>query len=1346
MADKKIIVTKKANKTDKDTLNQLKQLNKNVTDVKENIEEKNQKETSPRTVNKQQQKRDIIKKLSTQKEQNKNIQKILQIAQQEIISRKLHRDTETETKEDLDLKTIEDVIYELLYEDLHNLLEATTEEISDVVNKKFDSYNEQIFNKNNFGNLSALENLIESIYLELLLQTQYRKDRLENQAKASVSEDRETIINKSRNSMDNVYKNINDTKDIKQTFYDGIQNVINKTDDLKSKESIYSVPKRNKENLRETNIRTEKTSNKESIFNTQMSESDVINNTIIGKAVNWLWKKLDNKKSGMFGEGSVIPQEKSLTEKVFEFLGMGSLFRSGRGLLGKVASFLFKSKAVMTGVGAGTALAASGATGATTAATAAAAGSGAAALAKTTMVSKLAMAGIIPIAKVLAAGIGTFFLGRKIVNAVVDTYKGSRGRETKGIVLSRTLGNTAVGAAGGAITSLGILAAITKFTASGAKAGATFGPKGILVGGIIGAVAGLGLAIRNSVKNWGIDRAREERAVNKYVEEEIALRSANAKRLGIAFNEEVEKRKLADVGKVNYLIEQERYENRSNRSTTADKVIIEKELNITDENTVSKIARYLTLYNQRPKDRLINVTGGYVKNYDPLSTTPVPKELEGMDIDKLAKIFNNYSRLSHSELAKIHEENLSKREFSLTGIQGRATIDNRKADVFENEAIAISGGRSTDFSKVYEISKKNEAYINKEYMNTFSNKEEFHKYIDRLNEAYKKTTENISNKNIETTSLSSPSIVDNSETTRTMEDIDVAQAKRDKENLDVLKEIRDKEKEDLKFGFADAFNRIFESKALHDPSVKIKEPGKGDYRLPTVTQDPGKTPFPILQEARKQEQLQTIRDFSKFNPNDPDVKAAAELRKGPEEVKYIDKYGVKQVASSTVPYYNKDKSRDSDKAVLQRYMAPLLLGKEAVVTSNFGYRPEIKGNKGGGSLYHKGVDFRAKTGDPVHAFGEGKVIFAGLKGGFGHSVAIELADGTVTQSAHLSSVGVKVGDIVKQGDFIGRAGGTGSKGKVQYSPHLDQTFYRDKSMKVSIEPVDYLLKTLNKEYKNITENKTVNTQENKAVNTQENKIVSNTPPSYLLRKEEKSNVVNNENKDLRSVVYNQNQTTTGLRERLETNKTLENNKTELVNNKETNNTVTNKETNNVVNNKETINTIRDKINTVKRESIPGYTQPLKPTNVSDVFRTNNNVRRYEEVITNDNINNNNQNITENKNNSSNVYNNSYTSTPLRIANNINKSETMAKAPVLTPSEQAQIETSREIKRFSETITANNQNINTVNTQTENINNTAMSAVPQSVVEPAQLIPLLIQYMFGIKIDGTNSNQLIPGMV
>ena len=95
---------------------------------------------------------------------------------------------------------------------------------------------------------------------------------------------------------------------------------------------------------------------------------------------------------------------------------------------------------------------------------------------------------------------------------------------------------------------------------------------------------------------------------------------------------------------------------------------------------------------------------------------------------------------------------------------------------------------------------------------------------------------------------------------------------------------------------------------------------------------------------------------------------------------------------------------------------------------------------------------------------------------------------------------------------------------------------------------------------------------------------------------------------------------------------------------------------------------------------------------------------------------------------------------------------MAKAPTLSQSDQAIIEASREMKNVSESVmnstNINNQNINNINNQNEtnNVNNGGMSAVPESVVEPSALIPLLIQYMFGIKTDGTNSNQLLPGMV
>ena len=140
---------------------------------------------------------------------------------------------------------------------------------------------------------------------------------------------------------------------------------------------------------------------------------------------------------------------------------------------------------------------------------------------------------------------------------------------------------------------------------------------------------------------------------------------------------------------------------------------------------------------------------------------------------------------------------------------------------------------------------------------------------------------------------------------------------------------------------------------------------------------------------------------------------------------HVDKYGQKLVYSSTVPEYNKDKRRDVEKQFLTKYMAPRLLGKESIVTSNFGARPE---NKGVGTVYHKGIDFRAQKGSNVYAFGDGKIIKAGVRNGFGNVVAIQLPDGTVTQSAHLDNIAVKVGDVVKQGDLIGHSGASGTKG------------------------------------------------------------------------------------------------------------------------------------------------------------------------------------------------------------------------------------------------------------------------------------------------------------------------------
>ena len=99
-----------------------------------------------------------------------------------------------------------------------------------------------------------------------------------------------------------------------------------------------------------------------------------------------------------------------------------------------------------------------------------------------------------------------------------------------------------------------------------------------------------------------------------------------------------------------------------------------------------------------------------------------------------------------------------------------------------------------------------------------------------------------------------------------------------------------------------------------------------------------------------------------------------------------------------------------------------------VVTSPFGPR-----NVPGGSKNHKGIDLRARTGDPIKAIDKGKVLSAG--GGW-NTVMVQHDDGLVSQYMHLSKMNVKPGQQVTAGQELGKAGGKGPKGPTQYAPHL----------------------------------------------------------------------------------------------------------------------------------------------------------------------------------------------------------------------------------------------------------------------------------------------------------------------
>jgi murein DD-endopeptidase MepM/ murein hydrolase activator NlpD len=87
---------------------------------------------------------------------------------------------------------------------------------------------------------------------------------------------------------------------------------------------------------------------------------------------------------------------------------------------------------------------------------------------------------------------------------------------------------------------------------------------------------------------------------------------------------------------------------------------------------------------------------------------------------------------------------------------------------------------------------------------------------------------------------------------------------------------------------------------------------------------------------------------------------------------------------------------------------------------------------------HRGVDYAAPTGTPIKASGDGKVILAGRKGGYGKTVILQHGQSYTTLYAHMTRIkpGMKRGKRVKQGQIIGYVGSTG----YATGPHLHYEF------------------------------------------------------------------------------------------------------------------------------------------------------------------------------------------------------------------------------------------------------------------------------------------------------------------
>ena len=77
---------------------------------------------------------------------------------------------------------------------------------------------------------------------------------------------------------------------------------------------------------------------------------------------------------------------------------------------------------------------------------------------------------------------------------------------------------------------------------------------------------------------------------------------------------------------------------------------------------------------------------------------------------------------------------------------------------------------------------------------------------------------------------------------------------------------------------------------------------------------------------------------------------------------------------------------------------------------------------------HTGVDYAANKGTPVRATGDGTIVYADKKGGYGNLVEIKHTEDYSTRYAHLDKFHskIKIGKKVKQSDTIGYVGRTGT--------------------------------------------------------------------------------------------------------------------------------------------------------------------------------------------------------------------------------------------------------------------------------------------------------------------------------
>ena len=171
-------------------------------------------------------------------------------------------------------------------------------------------------------------------------------------------------------------------------------------------------------------------------------------------------------------------------------------------------------------------------------------------------------------------------------------------------------------------------------------------------------------------------------------------------------------------------------------------------------------------------------------------------------------------------------------------------------------------------------------------------------------------------------------------------------------------------------------------------------------------------------------------------PDGSSVSATQEIHIEPSQYKQVELHVAENFVApdaATLKRIAADKEI-KDRAFAQSALTPLWQGDfrlpvQSPATDSFGTRRVFNGKL---ASIHRGMDFRAATGTPVHAANSGKVILARNLFYEGNCVVIDHGQQFMTVYMHLSKIQVAEGQTVQTHQLLGLSGATGRA----TGPHL----------------------------------------------------------------------------------------------------------------------------------------------------------------------------------------------------------------------------------------------------------------------------------------------------------------------